>query len=269
MTWHTITQLREHVYLILEPFGAIEPRIGIETANIYLVLGQERAALIDSGLGVGDVRARVGEITSLPCTVLNTHYHWDHCGANAQFDERAIHEIEADLVAQKQPLGWIRRAMQSPPARAVLPPDFDPNAYRVLPRRATRTLRDGDLVDLGGRALQVLHVPGHSPGHVAYLDRDGGMLFTGDTAYVGPLFACFEESDPAAFAKSVQRLAALPDVAMVCPGHNEVITDRGWLGAVVECFEAAITGQVPGQLRTDLFRGREHRFGELSVWLPE
>jgi len=215
------------------------------------------------------VHARVGEITSLPCAVLNTHYHWDHCGANALFDERAIHEIEADLVAQEQNLGWIRRAMESPGARAALPPGFDPAAYRVIPKPATRTLHDDDLVDLGGRVLQVLHIPGHSPGHVAYLDRSSGMLFTGDTAYVGPLFACFEGSDPAAFAESAKRLAALPDVAMVCPGHNDVIAHRGWLNELVECVGTAIAGKVPGQLRTDLFRGREHRFGDLSVWLPE
>jgi glyoxylase-like metal-dependent hydrolase (beta-lactamase superfamily II) len=269
MTWHTTTRIAEHVYLITEPFGAIEPRVGVETANMYLVLGQERAALVDSGLGVGDVRAKVGEITSLPCTVLNTHYHWDHCGANARFDETAIHEIEFDLVAQEQNLSWMRRAMAAPSARAVLPPGFDPAAYRVVPKQATRTLHDGDRIDLGGRVLQVLHVPGHSPGHVAYLDREGGMLFTGDTAYVGPVYACFQGSDPAAFVESVKRLAALPGVTAVCPGHNDLIADPGWLGELAECVEAARTGAVPGEAQTGLFRGIAYRFGDLSVWLPE
>jgi len=61
MTWHTTTRIAEHIYLISEPFGAIEPRVGVETANMYLVIGQESAALIDSGLGIGDMV--VGAIT--------------------------------------------------------------------------------------------------------------------------------------------------------------------------------------------------------------
>jgi len=269
MTWHTIACVTDHIYCISEPFGAVEPRVGVETANMFLVLGQERAALIDSGMGIGDARSCVQEITPLPCTVLNTHYHWDHCGANAQFDRIGIHEVEADLLAKEQNLGWMRRAMRSPAARTVLPPGFDPDAYRVRPTRATRVLQDGDLVDLGGRVLQVLHTPGHSPGHVTYLDQEGGTLFTGDTAYLGPLFACFPGSDHLAFLDSVKRLAALPGVTAVCPGHNDVITEQGWLGELAECVEAAVAGKVSGQLRTDLFRGWEYRFGELSVWLPE
>ena len=269
MTWHTVSRITPSVYCFAEPLGAIEPRIGIETANAYLVLGRERAALIDSGIGVGDMRARVDEVTSLPCTVLNTHYHWDHCGANAQFDETAIHELEAGLVAKKQNLGWVRRAMEVPSARAVLPPGFDPAAYRVVPKRPTRTLRDDDLIDLGERTLQVLHIPGHSPGHVAYLDQEDGLLFTGDTAYRGPLYACFQGGDPVAFVESVKRLAALPGVTTVCPGHNDVIADPDWLGELAECAEAAVTGAVTGELHTEFFRGIAHRFGDLSIWLPE
>jgi glyoxylase-like metal-dependent hydrolase (beta-lactamase superfamily II) len=211
----------------------------------------------------------VQTITSLPCIVLNTHHHWDHCGANALFDEIGIHHLEADPLAEEQNLGWMRRAMQAATARAVLPPGFDPNTYRVLPTRATRTLDDGDTIDLGGRTLQALHTPGHSPGHVAYLDRDSGMLFTGDTAYAGPVIACFEGSDPTALVESTKRLAALPGVTTVCPGHNEIITDENWLTRLAECVEAAVAGKVAGRLRTELFRGREYEFGELSVWLPE
>jgi glyoxylase-like metal-dependent hydrolase (beta-lactamase superfamily II) len=268
MIWHTTTQIAGNVYRISEPFGAIEPRVGLTTVNMYLVVGQDRAVLIDSGLGIGDVGAEIGKITSLPCTVLNTHYHWDHIGANSTFAERAIHEREIGLVAQEPDVRFIRQAMQSPTARAVLPASFDPTAYRVLPKPATRALHDNDLIDLGGRVLQVLHVPGHSPGHVAYLDEASKMLFTGDTAYAGPLYACFEGSDPAAFAESVKRLAALPNVGTICPGHDDLITEQGWLGQLAECVEAAVAGKVPGRPRDGFIVGQEYRFDTLSVWLP-
>ena len=149
MTWHTITRISEDVYRISEPIGAIEPRFGVMTINTYLVIGRERAALIDSGSGIGDLRAEIGKLTPLPCMVLNTHYHWDHIGTNSRFDETAIHEMEADLVAQEPNMGAIRKAMREPTARAALPPAFDPAAYRVRTRPASRVLHNNDLIDSG------------------------------------------------------------------------------------------------------------------------
>jgi glyoxylase-like metal-dependent hydrolase (beta-lactamase superfamily II) len=268
MPWHTTTRIAENVYRISEPLGAIEPRFGVKTANMYLVVGRERAVLVDSGLGVGDLRAQIDAITSLPCTVLNTHHHWDHVGANASFAGNAIHDSETSLLAQRPNVGRIRRAMRSPAARAVLPPSFDPKSYQPVPKPATRALRDNDSIDLGDRTLRVLHIPGHSPGHVAYWDEANRMLFTGDTAYRGPLYACLEGGDPVAFAESVKRLAALPEVRMVCPGHDDVITEPSWLGKLAGWVEAAVAGKVPGQPRDDFFVGREHRFGAVAVWLP-
>jgi glyoxylase-like metal-dependent hydrolase (beta-lactamase superfamily II) len=125
------------------------------------------------------------------------------------------------------------------------------------------------VVDLGGRALKVLHIPGHSPGHSAYLDEAAGLLFTGDFAYRGPVFACFEGGDPAAFARSARRLAALSGIEVVCPGHEEVITDPEWLGEFAACVQAAVSGQAQGHLRDGFFTGRQFQFGTLSVWLPQ
>jgi glyoxylase-like metal-dependent hydrolase (beta-lactamase superfamily II) len=269
MSWHTVAQVEENVYRISEPLGAIEPRAGITTANMYLVVGQDRAVLIDSGMGIGEVATEIGKLTSQPCAVLNTHYHWDHIGANSLFSECAIHEDEVELVAQEQDVSFVREAMQSSAARAVLPAHFDPAQYRVIPRPATRVLRDQDKIDLGGRELRVLHTPGHSPGHVVYLDEASGILFTGDTAYQGPLFACFEGSNPVDFAQSVRRLSRLPRVRLICPGHDDVIATQDWLNDLAECVEAAVSGRAVGQLRDDYVVGREYRFGALSVWLPQ
>jgi glyoxylase-like metal-dependent hydrolase (beta-lactamase superfamily II) len=267
-TWHTITSIGENVYQISEPIGIIEPRFGVSTVNMYLIVGEDYAALIDSGMGIGDVSAEINRITSLPCMVLNTHYHWDHVGANASFKERAIHESEVDLVAQKQNVASIRKAMKSPAAQAALPPGFDPSAYRIIPKPATRSLQDNELIDLGGHVLKVLHTPGHSPGHVAFWHEANNMLFTGDTASMGPVYACFEGGDPEALAESVKRLATLPNVRMICPGHNEIIAKQDWLRELAECVEAAIAGDVLGEPRKGFIVGKEVRFDTLSVWLP-
>jgi len=164
------------------------------------------------------MRTKVRKITSLPCTVVNTHYHWDHIGGNILYAECAIHESEMDPLAQEPDLNRFRQAARSPATRAVLPSSSDPAAYRVIPKPATRTLQDNDVIDLGECMLRVIHTPGNSLGHVAYFDDARNMLVTGDTAYLGPVYACFEGSDPVAFAQSVQRLA--------CPGRKTASAER-------------------------------------------
>ena len=268
MSWFTTTRIAQNAHQISVPVGEIEPRFNAPTANMYLIVGSERAALIDSGLGVGDLRAEVGAITSLPCMVLNTHAHWDHVGGNAHFDETAIHELEAGSLAQEPNMGAIRKVMASPRARAALPPSFEPAKYRIRVMPPTRILHDGDQVDLGAHSLEVLHIPGHSPGHVAYLDAANGLLFTGDTACLSPIYACFAGSDPAALADSAKRMAALPGVRTVCPGHGDIITEEGWLGEFAACVEAAVSGQAEGTVREGFIKGREFRFDALSIWLP-
>jgi glyoxylase-like metal-dependent hydrolase (beta-lactamase superfamily II) len=268
MAWHAITRIAPDVYQISEPLGAIEPRFNVKTVNCYLVIGRERAALIDSGLGIDDLRAEVENITALPCVVLNTHSHWDHIGANAQFKETAVHDLEAVQVAHEPNVAAIRKAMRKPAAQAVLPPAFDPAGYRVRTRPAAHILRDIDLVDLGDRPLRVLHIPGHSPGHVAYHDGANGLLFTGDTACRSPVYACFAGGDPAALLESAKRLAALPGVWTICPGHDEVITEKGWLQEFDANVQAAVSGQVEGIARDGFIKGREFRFATGPVWLP-
>jgi glyoxylase-like metal-dependent hydrolase (beta-lactamase superfamily II) len=106
-----------------------------------------------------------------------------------------------------------------PPERvvtAVPREDFDVSGWRTQATEPTRLLGEGDLVDLGDRVFEVLHVPGHTAGSVAFWDPAGGLLFTGDTAALDdPLHA--EDED--AFVASLERLRALP-VELVCAGHS-------------------------------------------------
>ncbi len=268
MPFHTTTHLTNNIYRISEPLGIIAPEYGLPTVNLYLVVGKVRAALIDTGFGVGDVRGEIRQITPLPVVVLNTHYHWDHTGANARFNNAAIHPAEVDALAQEPDVSAYRAVMQTPDIRAALPPAFDPAMYRIIPKPPTRTLRDGEVIDLGGRALKAIHTPGHSPGHIAFFDEASGALFTGDAAYCGHLYACFADSDPAAFAQSVKCLRALRGVKTICPGHNDPITDANWLGELDEALQAALNGRAKSEPPNEALGGREFRFGAFSVWLP-
>ena len=248
MDWFTVTSLAPATWQISEPIGKLEPRYGVATVNIWLVAGRTRAALVDSGMGIADLGATVRALTSLPILVCNTHWHWDHSGGNHQFDQIAIHQIEYELLQREQQVSALREQMARPEVRALLPAGFDPDSYHIPGTRATHTLCDSDKIDLGGRSLEVIHTPGHSPGHVAYWDSQSGMLFSGDTAYAGPMYACFDGGDAAAFARSARRLADIAqDVRCIAPGHNQALANSQFLREVANAAEAAFSTPPPRQ----------------------
>jgi glyoxylase-like metal-dependent hydrolase (beta-lactamase superfamily II) len=147
------------------------------------------------------------------------------------FEERWCHAADAEGLRAPEGLALLRRDYRpgleeeirwygyEPPEIVItaLPsPTFDLGGWRTSPAEPTRVLADGDLVDLGDRAFEVLHVPGHTAGSIALWDAAAGLLFTGDTAALDdPLHA----DDEAAFVASLERLSALP-VELVCAGHS-------------------------------------------------
>ena len=266
--WHSIRQLDADTYQISEPLGAVEPRYGVPTVNLFLVLGHAQAVLLDSGMGIGDLRALACSLTKLPLRIVNTHYHWDHSGGNAPFAERAIHALDAAALAVQPELAGMAQQMRLPAAQAVLPAGFDVDSYGIDAQPATHLLADGEVLELGGRTLCVLHTPGHTPGHCSFWDQARGMLFSGDAAYQGAMFSCFAECDVQATVESARRLAALRGVRMVCPGHLESFADSGWLQQLAAGLEAAASGGVAAQRTSEFVGGREVCFDSFSIWLP-
>lgn len=187
-----------------------------EETHSYLLLGRERALLLDTGLGVGNLRREVEALTDLPVSVALTHVHWDHIGGCAQFAAPAVHEAEADWLRHfPLPEAAVRRQLC---AKAPLfPAGFSPENHRVFSGEPGRILRDGDTIDLGGRHVQVLHTPGHSPGHCCYYEA--GRLYAGDLLYRGCLDAFYLSTSPEDYLASLERIAALP-LREILPGHH-------------------------------------------------
>ena len=217
--WFEVYRVGKGVHAICEPYQ-------FQEVISYLIAGSRSALLFDTGLGIGDISRVVKKLTRLPVTVLNSHTHFDHVGGNADFD-RILAMDTAYTRANAR--GFPHAAVQGEVAPAALcrglPAGFDAAGYRTRAFSPTAFINDGHTVDLGGRRLTVLHVPGHTPDAIALVDEAVGLLFTGDSFYEGTIWLFVPETDLAAFAASVDRMAALvPRLEKLHPAHNVAIS---------------------------------------------
>lgn len=261
MGWFDIKPVTGTVTAIMEP-GHDEEVIS------YLVTGQGKAILVDTGMGIGDLQYEAQQLTRLPISVVNTHAHYDHRGENFKFSQIAIHEIEAANLESEH--GHDKLKVKLAPGRFTrpTPPTFSPGAWSIPPSKATRILRDGDTIDLGDRVLDVLHTPGHSPGHICLLDRTERWMMTGDIYYPGNLFAHFAESDIHQMLASAKRMAALQgEIDFVLPSHNQTPMPAHELGRLADALEQVTGGSAEWEPRhTEWGAVKRYPFGSFAIW---
>jgi len=283
--WFATREVEPGIHLIAEPVHV----------NSYLVVGQRRAILIDSGLRIANIREVVEALTPLETMVVNTHYHFDHSGGSHLFEKIAIQEAGVASLGSEVPvevfelyLAYTRDMLEHFEAyRSLderffhhlteemtprpLPPDFRPEAWRVVPTVPTQVLAEGDVLDVRGRRLRVLHTPGHTQDCICLLDEDNGVLFGGDTINTGPIYAQLEDSDVKAFALSTRRLAEeVGDVRVVyVPHFTRYAPDATRTGEIAEGFEAVVAGDVTWRPAKDClgFDVREACFARFSIFV--
>lgn len=259
--WFEVYQINSDTFALLEPHHD-------EEVIAYLLLGSERAVLIDTGMGIGDIQAEVANLTDLPVIVVNTHAHFDHMGDNHHFADVWIfdHDWEVNRLKQGHATAEIAHYM-GPNSYRNLPPGFDPSTYAIRPSPVTRRLRHLETIDLGGRSLTVHHTPGHSPGSICLLDNRDRLLFTGDTYYPGTLVAHLNGSDFSAYRASIEYLVGLLDqVNHLCPSHNEAYAPKQDLERVATAFEQIVAGQAPDE---SLAGSEVHNFQGFRVIVPQ
>lgn len=207
-----------------------------EETHCYLLCGQKSAILIDTGLGVSNIKEIVDDLTKLPIMVVTTHVHWDHIGGHQYFDNIAVHEMEKEWLSVKFPipLQVVRNNLTKFPCD--FPKEFDIEAYRIFQGIPQRTLHDGDCLDLGGRKIQVVHTPGHSPGHCCFYEHERKYLFSGDLIYKGCLYAFYPTTDPQLFYHSVKQLQKY-EISRILPGHHQLDIPVSLIDEVKSGFE--------------------------------
>ncbi len=260
-SWFEIYRIRPGVFAIYEPKQ-------FEEVISYLILGEKRVLLFDTGLGVGKISAVVTRLTPLPVTVVNSHTHFDHVGGNAEFRDIWNRDL---LYTRKnvrgQPNVYSRDALAPERLCGPLPPGTDAKSYSIRPWKSTQWLRDHERIDLGGRVVEVIFTPGHTPDSVALLDRRNGLLFTGDSFYPGPIYLFVPETDFAAYTRSVARLAALePQIKLLLPSHNVPVAEPVFLKRLVRAVEQVNQNQAKAQVTEGR---REYSFDGFSLLLSE
>jgi len=258
--WFEVYKVAPSTFAIYEPHQS-------EEVISYLILGSQKAILFDTGMGISDVHklatelimnrgAKDGAANSplqvghagpsklgasanppLQIIVLNSHTHDDHVGGNWQFD--TIYSMDTDFSRQNAKGSVEDAQAEIAPGEICgeLPKGFESKSYRTKPWHITKYIHDGDTIDLGGRTIEILSTPGHTPDAITLFDRANGLLFTGDTYYPAPIWLFRPETDMDAYAKSIARLAALaPKVKVVLGAHNVPVAPPSILPGLVSSF---------------------------------
>jgi len=236
--WFEVYAVTSGVFAIYEPHQS-------EETIAYLILGQRRAVLLDTGMGMGDIRSITRKLTDLHITVLNSHTHDDHVGGNWQFDD--VENMDTPFTRANAKGSREDAQAEIAPGQicGALPIGFDPQKYVTRAWKITAFIRDGSRIDLGGRTLTVLATPGHTPDSISLWDETAGLLFTGDTYYPGPIWLFRPETDLEAYDASIRRLAALtPRLKIILGAHNFPIAEPSVLPELASSFERVRAGHV-------------------------
>ena len=228
--WFEVYKVAPQTFAIYEPHQS-------EEVISYLIVGQKQAVLFDTGMGIGDIKKIVSRLTSRPVVVLNSHTHDDHVGGNWQFSY--VFGMDTAFTRENAKGSTADAQAELAPGEICgdLPKGFNPKTYRTKPWHVSFFIRDGFRIKLGGRTVEVIATPGHTPDAIALIDRENKLLFTGDTYYPAPIWLYRPETDLAAYEKSIARLAALaPEVNTVLGAHNIPVAQPEVLPALVRAF---------------------------------
>jgi glyoxylase-like metal-dependent hydrolase (beta-lactamase superfamily II) len=248
-------------------FAIYEPKQSEETIS-YLIVGHKQALLFDTGMGIANIRNVVTRLTSRPVVVLNSHTHNDHVGDNWRF--QFIYGMDTAFTRANAKGSREDAQAEIAPDQICgeLPKTFNAKSYATKPWHVSLFVHDGFKINLGGRTLEIIGTPGHTPDAISLIDRENGLLFTGDTYYPAPIWLYRPETNLDEYVASVKRLAALaPQIKIVLGAHNIPVASPDMLAKLVDAIEAVRSGK--GESKPEGSGKAIHTYGEFKFLLAE
>ena len=228
--WFETKRISDDITLLWEPH--VTP---LMRCNIWHVRGRDRDLVIDTGMGIVSLRRAAEHLLDKKVTAVATHTHTDHIGGHHEFEHTLVHELEADELRSPRDKGTLlasvmgeeeirKLAVAGYPIEgdlitALPSADYDMAGYATRDSAVTEIVAEGDVVDIGNRHFEVLHLPGHSPGSIGLWEKATGTLFSGDAIYDGPLLDEIDGAHIPTYVRTMKRLRELP-VQVVHAGHD-------------------------------------------------
>ena len=276
---HEVTEIAPRTWCLSE----------FRLVNAFLIEGEERAALVDTGCGIGDLAREVRELTDKPLIILLTHTHFDHDGGIYEFpgvpvyvnplDGERIAEDRVNMVKymgtedyNEMRRGYIR---SRGPIRC---PDLDQaELLKLVPDHPTNDgyswlpVRDGNEIDLGGRVLKAIHTPGHTDGSTCFLDAENRILFSGDCANISIILTRQPGNDMklvkicnSTMTKLWKQESSFDRLAV---GHDAVTLDKQIVRDYRDLSAGLLDGTITGSYEEVGFRkGDVARLGMAELW---
>lgn len=230
--WFSIEAYENEILLLRE--SHIDP---YAVGDIWIVRGRDRDLVIDTGSGMVSPAPLVEAISAKPVTAVALNHFYDHAGGWHSFSDRACHPHDAaTLEAFNVKTAGVSRYLNDSTLWSLPSTGYQLGDYSLTPAKPTRIVNDGDVFDLGNRRLQVMHVPGRSPGGLAIWEEDTGSLFTSDMLYDGDHGPAWPPADAETYCASIRRFRQL-SVNRVYAGHYGTIDRNRMLELIDEQIE--------------------------------
>ena len=200
-------------------------RIEENGVRSFLFAGKDKALLVDSGFGTGNIKDAVDSLTTLPVMLINTHADRDHIGCNNQFEKIFMHPAEFDRYNQN---------LQSQGGSM----DFGTNA-----------IWEHDIIDIGGRSFEVILIPGHTPGSIALLDSENRILISGDSVQAGMVYMFGPGRNINAYIHSMKKLSDINirgRFDTVYPSHGPFPVNADIMDALISGADDVRGGKISG-----------------------
>ena len=185
--------------------------------RFYLFCGKEKAAVIDTGMNCPNAKELAQNLTDLPLVLINTHADPDHISGNSAFDTIYMSPAEEENYREHQGAG------------------------NFLP------VKEGDVIDLDGRSLFVIDIPGHTPGSIALLDEKNRILVSGDSVSNSNIFMFGKFRDLSLYVKSLKHLKAWAEkYDEIYPMHGDFPQNPEQVDRLIEGAQKILEEKVSG-----------------------